>query len=350
MTMQPDETFESGTAVIVLPVEEPLLLPPPQKAVVEFDGHDAVIVVRAEHRAEVALPRELAGIVQNYLENFLSDRTREAYVSDWRDFFAWMTTRGLNVQALSSVTESHIIGYRNFLREKYSPTSITRKLSALSSLFAKLKDEQIVRWNPVDGLKRPKAIAKKKRTGFTDREVNQLLDSIGTQSLKDLSDKAMLSFLFYTGARVSEMLSVKVKDFDLVEGMPVVHLRGKGEKLRTLPVVKVKGLIDELVLRRNKQPGDYVFTAVFVEREMPMTRGAVNRLLKARLKGLGMDATRSVHSARRTVISNLLQAGERLEQVQKLAGHASPTITLRSYSIREEPMAKNPLVNLKYRE
>jgi len=103
MPMQPDETFESGTAVIVLPVEAPLLLPAPQKAAVEFDGHDAVIVVRAEHRAEVALPRELAGIVQNYLENFLSDRTRRARILDWRDCFALLSAQGVEI---SIVTET----------------------------------------------------------------------------------------------------------------------------------------------------------------------------------------------------------------------------------------------------
>jgi site-specific recombinase XerD len=341
--VHPEEPTNDAPASLLPAVIEVLPLEAPEDAT-------AILTVKAEHRAEVALPRELQSIVGQYLENFLSDRTREAYVSDWRDFFAWMAEAGFAIESLSDVTDSHIIGYRNFLREKYSPTSITRKLSALSSLFAKLKDEQIVRWNPASGLKRPKAIAKKKRTGFTDQEVNRLLDSIGTESLKDLSDKALLSFLFYTGARVSEMLSVRVKDLDQVEGVPVVHLRGKGEKLRTLPIVKVKGLIDELVQRRGKGKDDYVFTAVYLGCEKPMTRGAVNRLLKARLKGLGMDATRSVHSARRTVISNLLQAGERLEQVQKIAGHASPTITLRSYSIREEPMAKNPLVNLNYKD
>ena len=338
-----DEPANLATAALLPGVIEVL----PVEALV---AATAIVAVKAERHAEVALPRELQSIVGQYLENFLSDRTREAYVSDWRDFFRWMADAGVAVATPSDVTESHVIGYRNFLREKYSPTSIARKLSALSSLFAKLKDEQIVRWNPVEGLKRPKAIAKKKRTGFTDQEVNRLLDSIGTESLKDLSDKALLSFLFYTGARVSEMLSVKVRDFDQVEGVPVVHLRGKGEKLRTLPIVKVKGLIDELVQRRGKGKDAYVFTAVYATREEAMTRGAVNRLLKARLNGLGMDATRSVHSARRTVISNLLQAGERLEQVQKIAGHASPTITLRSYSIREEPMAKNPLVNLNYKD
>jgi site-specific recombinase XerD len=326
------------------------LLPPCSTGTDEPATTITIIEVRAEHRAEVALPHELVGVVQNFLENFLSDRTREAYVSDWRDFFAWMAGAGTQVQALSDVTESHVIGYRNFLREKYSPTSIARKLSALSSLFAKLKDEQIIRWNPASGLKRPKAIAKKKRTGFTDQEVNRLLDSIGTESLKDLSDKAMLSFLFYTGARVSEMLQVKVKDFGVEAGIPVVHLKGKGEKLRTLPIIKAKGLIDELVHRREKSPEDYVFTAVRKYREEPITRGAVNRMLKSRLSALGMDAGRSVHSVRRTVISNLLQSGERLELVQKVAGHSSPTVTLRSYNVREEPMTKNPLVNLNYKD
>lgn len=119
-----------GSLETALPVvlSNVLVLPPPQESVrVESGPTTALIEVKAEHRAEVAIPRELVGVVQNHLENFLSDRTREAYVSDWRDFFAWMTTSGLNVQALSRVTESHIIGYRNFLREKYSPTSINKK-------------------------------------------------------------------------------------------------------------------------------------------------------------------------------------------------------------------------------
>ena len=85
MTTQP-ENLRALPAVVG---SEVLLLPPPQDTLrVDGEISTAIIEVKAEHRAEVALPRELAGVVQNYLENFLSDRTREAYVSDWRDFFA----------------------------------------------------------------------------------------------------------------------------------------------------------------------------------------------------------------------------------------------------------------------
>jgi site-specific recombinase XerD len=204
----------------------------------------------------LALDATFQEILTTFLANFMSERTREGYLQDWREFFQFLERRGEAPQHPNDVTESHLIAYRDHLRERVAPTSINRKLSALSSLFTKLKEEQIVRKNPVDGLRRPKAIVKKRRTGFTDSEVNQILDSIDTAKLKDLSDKAILSFLFFTGARVSEMLSVKVKDIEVVEGIAVVHLRGKGEKLRTLPVVKVWGLINELINRRGKTSED----------------------------------------------------------------------------------------------
>ncbi len=301
---------------------------------------------------ELALPLNapLQELLANFLANFLSERTREGYLSDWREFFQFLERRGEAPSHPNEVTEGHLIAYRDHLRESVAPTSINRKLSALSSLFTKLKEEQIVRKNPVDGLRRPKAIVKKKRTGFTDQEVNRILDSIDTAKLKGLSDKTLLSFLFFTGARVSEMLSVRVKDIEVQEGIAVVHLRGKGEKLRTLPIVKVWGLVGELINRRQKTADDFLFTPVKTKANLKMTRSGVGKMIKEHLKTHGMDLGRSAHSARRTVISNLLEAGERLELVQKVAGHSSPNTTLRSYNVREEPLAKSPLMNLKYCE
>lgn len=298
----------------------------------------------------LALNSTLQEILTIFLANFMSERTREGYLQDWREFFGWLETQGAALQHPNEVSESHVIAYRDHLRERQAPTSINRKLSALSSLFTKLKEEQIVRKNPVDGIRRPKAIVKKCRTGFTDQEVNRILDAIDTTKLKGLSDKAILSFLFFTGARVSEMLSVRVRDIEVQEGIAVVHLRGKGEKLRTLPVVKVWGQIQELITRRQKTADDYLFTPVKTKANLKMTRSGVGKMIKEHLKVHGMDLSRSAHSARRTVISNLLEAGERLELVQKVAGHSSPNTTLRSYNVREEPLAKNPLLNLKYHD
>jgi site-specific recombinase XerD len=62
-----------------------------------------------------------------------------------------------------------------------------------------------------------------------------------------------------------------------------------------------------------------------------------------------MGTSRSLHSSRRTVISNLLQAGARLESVANLAGHSSVNTTLR-YQVRTEKLEDNPLLTFKYRD
>lgn len=293
---------------------------------------------------------ELQTTLTTFLANFMSTETQKTYLSDWKEFFGFLTSRGIQVSHPSEITPRHVIEYRDFLWENFSATTINRKLSSLSSLFSRLKDEQLVRNNPLQGLRRPKALVKKRRTGFTDQEVNRILESIPTERLKGLSDKSLLAFLFYTGARVSEMLSVRCKDIETVEGIAVVHLRGKGKKVRTLPIVKVWGLLQELIGQRGKAGEDYLFTSIRSEENVPLSRVDVHRILKSHLKRLGLDPSRSAHSARRTVISNLLESGERLELVQKVAGHSSPTVTLRSYNVREEPLAKNPLLNLRYKE
>ena len=310
----------------------------------------AEIVPKTTPQSVINLPDALEKTIQTFLSNFMSHRTQEAYLTDWREFFVFLEGRGEKVSHPNDVSENHVINYRDFLREKFSPTTINRKLSALSSLYSRLKEVQLVKTNPVNGLRRPKAIVKRRRTGFLDSEVNQILESLDTTTLKGLNDKALLSFLFFTGSRVSEALSVKVKDLEIQEGMWVVHLKGKGEKIRTLPIVKAWGLVDALIKLRAKGPEDYLFTPVRTLENVRMTRIGVHKLIKYHLKRLGIDSSRSAHSVRRTVISNLLESGERLELVQKVAGHASPNVTLRCYNVREEPLSKNPLLNLRYKE
>ncbi len=293
---------------------------------------------------------ELQQTLTTFLANFMSQETQKTYLRDWQAFFVFLTKEDIEISHPNQITERHVIHYRDHLWEHFSATTINRKLSSLSSLFTRLKEEQLVKSNPLQGLRRPKAIVKKRRTGFTDQEVHRILNAISSFKLKGVNDKAMLAFLFYTGARVSEMLSVRIKDIETLEGIPVVHLRGKGKKVRTLPIVKVYRLLEELITQREKQKDDYLFTPVRTKENIPLNRVDVHRIMKRQLKKLGLDTSRSAHSARRTVISNLLESGERLELVQKVAGHSSPNVTLRSYNIREEPLAKNPLLNLRYKE
>jgi site-specific recombinase XerD len=210
-----------------------------------------------------ASSKALAEVVQTYLTNFLSPHTRAAYTRDFQDFAAFLSTRGFKVQHPREIQKDHIIAYREHLREHYSPTSINRKLSALSSLFQELVGARQIDLNPVEGVKRPPAKVKRPRLGFTDQEVNRILGSHSTETLQGLNSRTVLAFLFFTGCRISEALAVKVSDIENRGNVQVVHLKGKGEKLRTLPLhPKLSKLVLELVDRREKKPTDHLFTRV----------------------------------------------------------------------------------------
>lgn len=292
----------------------------------------------------------LSTVITQYLSNFLSDRTREAYESDFKDFGNFITRTFGPVSHPKDITKTHVIAYRDFLREKYSPTSINRKMSALSSLFTELQGARIVDINPVEGVKRPQSIPRRPRLGFSDEEVNQILDSHDGATLQGLNTKAVLSFLLYTGCRISEALAVRVSDIEDRGNLKVVAIRGKGDKIRTLPLhPKLLKTLMELTERRQKGQGDYLFTRVKGEGsdDEPLRRQSVGELLKTTLRRLRLDTGRSLHSSRRTVISNLLENGARIESVAELAGHANINTTAR-YNVRKEELEDNPLLSLRY--
>lgn len=295
---------------------------------------------------------KLSEVVTQYLSNFLSDRTREAYESDFKDFGKFIAEKFGGFFHPRDITKTHVISYRDFLREKYSPTSINRKMSALSSLFTELQGARILDINPVEGVKRPQSIARRPRLGFSDEEVNRILDSHDGTTLQGLNTKAVLSFLLYTGCRISEALAVQVSDIEDRGNLKVVVIRGKGDKIRTLPLhPKLLKTLLELISLRQKGSGDYLFTRVKGEgaEDEPMRRQSVGELLKTTLRRLKLDTGRSLHSSRRTVISNLLENGARIESVAELAGHANINTTAR-YNVRKEELEDNPLLSLRYQD
>ena len=296
--------------------------------------------------------RDLSRIVAEYLSNFLSDRTREAYESDFKDFGKFIAEKFGGFSHPRDVTKTHVIAYRDFLREKYSPTSINRKMSALSSLFTELQGARVLDINPVEGVKRPQSIPKRPRLGFSDDEVNRILDSFDTAAIQGLNTKAVLSFLLFTGCRISEALAIRVSDIEDRGNVKVVCLRGKGEKIRTLPLhPKLLKVLLELIERRQKKANDYLFTRVKGQgsENEPMRRQSVGEILKTTLRRLKLNTGRSLHSSRRTVISNLLENGARIESVAELAGHANINTTQR-YNVRKEEIEDNPLLSLRYQD
>ena len=181
-----------------------------------------------------------------WLANITNPKTRRAYKIDVSEFSAFAGLRG--PAELRTVTRAHVIAWRKDLEARgLSPSSIRRKLSALSSLFDYLCERNAVSGNPVDGVKRPMANGNEGSTpALGDAQARKLLEAPPADTLKGVRDRAILATLLYHGMRREELCGLRVKDMQSRQGVMHFRVRGKRGKIRFVPVhAMAQRLIEE---------------------------------------------------------------------------------------------------------
>ena len=167
--------------------------------------------------------------------------------------------------------------------------------------------------------------------GFLSRE--EMLAIIGTPSISWISqrDHLLLGMLYNTGARVSEIIGVRVADV-VLDGAACVHLRGKGRKQRSVPLWRSTANEIRAWLRLNPQ---LLHTSALLPNRdgEAMTRDNVAKRLvlavaaAAKVKVELADRHISPHTIRHTTAMNLLQSGVDISVIALWLGHESPTTT-----------------------
>ena len=167
--------------------------------------------------------------------------------------------------------------------------------------------------------------------GFLTRE--EMLAIIGKpgSSWTSQRDHLLLHMLYNTGARVSEIVAVRLADV-VLDGVASVHLRGKGRKQRTMPLWRstVKAIRNWLRFNPELLPT----SALLPNRDGgPMTRTNVAQRLALAVAAAtpAMPSLRdrriSPHTIRHTTAMHLLQSGEPIDGIALWLGHESPTTT-----------------------
>jgi integrase/recombinase XerD len=188
------------------------------------------------------------------VEKGFSNNTLDAYKNDLSQFAEFICKQAAKEDKQQvtwvSVDRAIILDYLVTLREKsYAPATMARKVAAIKSFFNFLVAEGALKNNPTEGITGPK-VGKALPKAISVEEVEKLLeqpDKVNTPEGK--RDKAMLELLYATGMRVSEMVSLNVRDVNLKAGF--VRCFGKGSKERIIPIhskaIKaVKTYIDEI--------------------------------------------------------------------------------------------------------
>ena len=161
---------------------------------------------------------------------------------------------------LSRLTRDEVIAYRAYLdaadpadpdgqRRLYAKTTAVRRLTVLRRLCAEAVFKELLVENPTEGVRGLKGAAPEEspHQALTLEELHQLLDAIGTRTLKDLRDKALLTVLGRLGLRREEASQLDWSDLQRRQGHQVLRIRhGKGEQAGIAKVpVDVARLLEE---------------------------------------------------------------------------------------------------------
>src|SRR5437899_5891404 len=161
-----------------------------------------------------------------------SQLTLTAYKTDLMQFFQWLSENDVTVTIPGQVTRGHVNEYLAFLASLgRSGVTRARKLAALKSFFAYLKDEHLIASSPVDTIHMPNKERKRKVVLRTD-EYSRMLSEAGGNP----RDFSILQLFLQTGIRVSELVAITVEDLDIQNHVLKVH--GKGNKERDIHLEK----------------------------------------------------------------------------------------------------------------
>jgi integrase/recombinase XerD len=224
----------------------------------------------------------------------------------------------------AATVTAHLAALRD---EGLASASAARAISAVRGFHRFAAREGLVAVDVAAEVK-PPAPPKRLPKALDVDQVERLL-AVADDTPLGLRDKALLEFLYGTGARISEAVGAAIDDLDLA-GEPAAILHGKGGRTRVVPVGGyAKAAIDNYLVRGRpalvaKGKGT---PAVFLNaRGGRLSRQSAWTILHRAAEAAGIPAV-SPHTLRHSYATHLLDGGADVRVVQELLGHASVTTT-----------------------
>jgi site-specific recombinase XerD len=280
-----------------------------------------------------------------FLQNQLSAYTRRAYQTDLKQFFAFLENYHISPSEIEKLTSRHIIGYRKQLEDAgLQKSTINRKLATVKSFFQWLRLNNIVFENPASLVKGFPQNQESPLKGLSDDEAKRILMAPKLKSRAGALHSAVLHVLLYMGLRKGELMDLRIGDISEERGVPVLKVRGKGHRIRILPITeKVLQAIDHYfdVCKRDRNHTDLpLFTPTKNPRRNTyhekLTPHSITYIVSRYAKLAGITKRISPHSCRATCISNALDRKATHRSVQHLAGWSTPLMIQRYDKRRED--------------
>lgn len=259
------------------------------------------------------------------IEKGLSKLTLYSYSLDLISYFAFYNT----YNDTNELKSSDLNDYISFLSvNEYSISSISRKVSVIKNFYLFLVNEEInmdltLKYElPKRGNHLPSFL--------TLEEVENLLNCflVKENDFTTLRNRAMVEIMYSSGLRVSELLSLKLKDINFING--IIRIKGKGNKERSIPIGEYALDYLKLYLNNGKnklritQNSEYLFIN---KNGKPLSRQYFFKLIVSKAKEANIYKSISPHTLRHSFATHLLENGADLRVVQEILGHSNVQTT-----------------------
>lgn len=251
-----------------------------------------------------------------------SENTRISYENDLRQYSSYLERIDLEYVDVS-VNDAR--EYVRYLMGKYKERSMLRKLSALRMFYDYLMRKEEMDFNPFQDISL-KRNEKRLPSVLTEDEVARLLALKGEDFLS-LRDHILFLFIYSTGARISEALSVNISDIEWRERR--IKIKGKGGKTRFLFLNRnvVPELNDYIEKRRIYLEGVSEEALFIGKNKERLSFSSAHLIFNNARENLSLDKNLTPHTLRHSFATHMMDRGADIRFIQELLGHESISTT-----------------------
>lgn len=271
-------------------------------------------------------------ILQEFLDYLTIEKnaarnTVDSYRHDLSRYLCDLEAEG--IEQVRDIQAFHISAHMKRLQDKeLAASSQTRNLTAIRMFHRFLLYEGYCDCNPANDVTFP-AASRYLPHALNQNEIRDILNQPDSSQPKGLRDKAMLEFLYATGVRISEMLSIELDNIVFEQGL--VRIFGKGGRERIVPIGQqaihyTSAYVKTVrpLIARIPGSGNYVFLNW---RGGRLSRMGFWKILQGYVQSSGISKNVTPHTFRHSFATHLLEGGADLRAVQEMLGHADIATT-----------------------
>ena len=295
--------------------------------------------------------------VEFFTAHLSNDHTRRAYGHAVADLSDWLAMQGWSLAELEPIEAAAYI--EHLKRQGRATSTIKARLSALRNLCDYMTARGVLEWNPFSVVRAPRASSGEGKTPILEAEdVRALFASIGTEDVVDLRDRAILSLMLYTFARVGAVVKMDGRHYEASSARASVALYEKRGRFHRVPCHHLLHEAMEAFLSVSPAgPRTPVFRsaerALDEEGRRQLSRRRIHSrsmlaMVKRRAAAVGLPAEAVCnHSFRGTGITNFMENGGAIDVAAGIAGHAS-TKTTQLYNRTAQTVQREEIERLKF--